>query len=217
MSNEKTSKRAVIYTGGECFPTLVFERPRAGDLILAADSGYRTAQKLGIVPHILLGDFDSLGEPQNVPESVEIIRVPAEKDVTDTQLAVRIALERGATEIFIVGGFGSRPDHLLSNFAILEMLARKGIPAIMLNGKNRARFLASGSVTIARDDRFRYLSLITANKITTGVTISGCRYPLQNATLHRTHQFAVSNEIINPFATISTASGGLWILEVAEG
>ena len=206
--------RAVIYTGGECFPALIRERPQAGDLVLAADSGYRVAVALGVVPDLLLGDFDSLGEPQALPPSVKVLRVPAQKDVTDTQLAVRVALEKGADQILIVGGFGGRPDHLLSNLAILEDLARRGVPAQMLNGKNRARFLPSGTVQIPRDDRFRYLSLIAAGKTASGVTVTGCRYPLANATLHRTFQFAVSNEITSPTASVSVRSGGLWILEV---
>ena len=125
--------RAVIYTGGELFPDRVSERPRADDLVIAADSGLAAARAFGVVPHILLGDFDSLGDPtaQGLPPSVEFLRVPAEKDDTDTQLAASVALARGATEVLVVGGFGGRPDHTLANIQLLAMLSQKGISAYL--------------------------------------------------------------------------------------
>ena len=208
--------RAVIYTGGELFPDRVSERPRADDLVIAADSGLAAARAFGVVPHILLGDFDSLGDPtaQGLPPSVEFLRVPAEKDDTDTQLAASVALARGATEVLVVGGFGGRPDHTLANLALLEDLSRRGVPAVMVNGFARARFLSCGSITLPRDPRFRYLSLIPADARVTGVTLSGCKYPLSNAVLHRRSAgFATSNEITSDVATLSARRGGLWVLE----
>ena len=65
--------RAFIYTGGEIFADGITERPEENDLILAADAGYLNAKKFGIVPHLLLGDFDSLGEPE-VADGVELLR-----------------------------------------------------------------------------------------------------------------------------------------------
>jgi thiamine pyrophosphokinase len=103
-------KKAFIYTGGTVFDEYVIERPEATDLIIAADAGYLTAQRMGITPDVLLGDFDTLGT-ENIPEGIECLRMPAEKDDTDTQLAVQVALERGATEIVIVGGLGGRVDN----------------------------------------------------------------------------------------------------------
>ena len=208
--------RAVVYTGGELFPDRVSERPNAGDLVIAADSGLAAARAFGVVPHILLGDFDSLGDPaeQGLPPSVEVLRVPAEKDETDTQLAAAVALARGAAEFLIVGGFGGRLDHSLANLALLEDLFRRGVPAVMVNGEVRARFLADGSASLPRDPRFRYLSLIPADRRVTGVTLSGCKYPLRGATLQRRDAgFATSNEITADAAALTVRRGGLWILE----
>ena len=210
--------RAVIYTGGEVFPDRIFESPEPGDLVIAADSGLRAALAFGVTPDILLGDFDSLGDPSafGLPPSVELLRVPAEKDETDTQLAVTVALSRGADSILIIGGFGGRPDHSLANLALLEDLARRRVPALTVNGRVRARFLTFGSVVIPRDPRFRYLSLLPADRSALGVSVEGCKYPLSDAVIRRRVPYAVSNEITAPTARVSLRSGGLWILECAE-
>ena len=101
--------RALIYTGGAIDPARITEHPKGDDLLIAADSGYENAKALGVSPTVLLGDFDSLGEEKlkKIPNGIEILRVPAEKDRTDTQLAVDVALVRGAGEIVIIGGLGN--------------------------------------------------------------------------------------------------------------
>ena len=77
--------------------------PRADDFIIAADGGWLACRKTGITPDLLLGDFDSLSTQPDFPN---ILRVPVEKDDTDTMLAVKTGLERGETEFHIYGGMG---------------------------------------------------------------------------------------------------------------
>lgn len=203
--------RALIYTGGKIYHDAVTERPEEGDLVIAADSGYRTAEAFGAVPQILVGDFDSLGEP-NVPQDCELIRVPAEKNHTDTHLAVELALERGAREIVIIGGLEGRLDHTLSTVAILEELSEKHKSAMITNGKNRVRFVRNSGVILGRS-QYRYFSLIAADPVVKGVTVEGGKYPLKNAKLSRTFQFAVSNEIEGNCALIEVKRGGIWVIE----
>lgn len=203
--------RAFIYTGGTVYAEGVIERPDKEDLVIAADSGLRTAQAFGVTPKILLGDFDSLGEP-DVPDGCELIRVPVEKDDTDTQLAVACAIERGAKEIVIVGGLEGRLDHTLSTVAILEDLCERHVPATLTNGKNRVRFVRDGGVILPRSG-FRYFSLIAADPVVKDVTVDGCKYPLKKAKLTRRFQYAVSNEIVGNCALIEVARGGVWIVE----
>ena len=93
------------------------------DLIIAADSGYNNASRLGVRPGLLLGDLDSIDRKKLAPdelEHIEKIIVPAIKDDTDTQLAVDTALSRGADKIYIIGGLGGRLDHTLSSVFLLE-------------------------------------------------------------------------------------------------
>ena len=138
--------------------------------------------------------------------------MPAEKDDTDTQLAVRVALERGAKQIVIIGGLDGRLDHTLSNLAILENLASKHIPAIITSGQNRVRFLRDSGVILLRE-HFRYFSILAADPVVKGVSVDGCKYPLKKAKLLRTNQYAVSNEIIGNCALIEIKKGGAWVVE----
>lgn len=206
--------KAFIYTGGELNIKNITETPKDGDLIIAADSGYLGAQKLGIRPDILLGDFDSLGDVKT-PDSVKRLQVPSEKDFTDTQLAVDTAIKNGATEIVIIGGLDGRLDHTLSNLAILEQLSKKKIYAHITNGFNRVRYIESTSTLIAKSG-FKYLSLLCLSQKAKGVSIEGCKYPLTNAKLSRDFQYAVSNEITGNCALISVRKGGIYIIESTD-
>jgi thiamine pyrophosphokinase len=203
--------KAFIYTGGNVWKDGVTEHPDKDDLVIAADAGLLTARRFGVEPSIVLGDFDTLGEP-DVPEETELIRVPTQKDDTDTQLAVCVALERGAREIVIIGGLDGRLDHTLSTLAILEDLDRRHIHAYVTSGKNRARFLRNNSTLLPRSN-FRYFSLIAADEKVKGVSIDGGKYPLKKAKLSRLNQFAVSNEIVGNCALIDVRRGGVWIVE----
>ena len=207
-------KTAFIYTGGEVFSDLVLEKPEKGDLVIAADAGYLTAKKMGITPDILLGDFDTLGEA-NIPDGIECLRVPREKNDTDTQLAVGVAVERGAGEIVIIGGMSGRIDHTLSTLAILEDLwERKAgrIYATLTDGKNRVRFLRNSGTILPRS-QYRYFSLIAADEVVKGVSLDGCKYPLKNGRISRRHQWAVSNEITGNCTLIEIKRGGVWVIE----
>ena len=204
--------RAFIYTGGTVRTDHLIEKPAEGDLVIAADSGYHTARALGVKIDLLLGDFDSIGA---IPHEVgmEIQQVPVEKDFTDTQLAVEIALERGADDMIIIGGLSGRLDHTLSTLAVLEDLYARGCRnAVITDGQSRARYLKASSTLIARSD-CRYLSLVAVDETVKGVTVEGCKYPLKNATLRRRNQFAVSNEITGNVAFISVRKGGVYVIE----
>ena len=203
--------RAFIYTGGLVAADGITDFPEEGDLVIAADSGYKTAERLGVKVQIALGDFDSF-PLERVDRDVELMTVPAEKDFTDTQMAVDVALSRNADHIVIIGGLGGRVDHTLSNLGILEKLYTIGIRAILADGNNRVRYINATSELIPRG-HYRYFSLLAADNIVKGVTIEGGKYPLKNAKIKRTHQFAVSNEIEKNCALISVKKGGLFIIE----
>ena len=202
--------RAFIYTGGEIFKENITEHPKSDDICIAADGGYMNALALGEKVHILLGDFDSF--TQKLPEGVEVLRVPAEKDFTDTQLAVNTAIEKGADEIMIIGGLCGRLDHTLSNLSILDDLGAHNIHAVITDGRNRVRYLNSTSTLIAKSG-YKYLSILAISKKLKGVSIEGCKYPLKNATLTRSYQYAVSNEISGNCALISVRKGECYIVE----
>ena len=204
--------RAFIYTGGAVYPDNITEHPKGDDLCIAADSGFHNAQKCGDRVDLLVGDLDSIGS-YKLDKITEMIQVPAEKDDTDTQLAVKVALERGAKQLVIIGGLGGRLDHTLSNLSVLPELWKVRIHAHATDGYNRIRYINSTSTLIPRSG-FKYLSIIALTEKLKGVSIEGCKYPLKNATLFRANQsLSVSNEILENCALISIRKGEAFIIE----
>lgn len=208
-------QKAFIYVGGEIHPENITEHPKSDDLTIAADSGYHNALSLGDRVQILVGDFDSIDKGREIDDKIEILTVPAEKDFTDTQLAVETAIKRGARDIVIIGGLSGRLDHTLSNLAILRELSEAQVYALITDGKNRVRYIRSTSTLISRSG-YKYLSLIADGEKVKGVSVEGCKYPLDNATLTNRYQYAVSNEITGNCALVSVKKGGLYIVESAE-
>ncbi len=204
--------KTYILTGGVIHPDNIHIKPAESDLIVAADSGLDNARLLGLSPAVVVGDYDSLGHAPEVDPGVEVITVPTEKDVTDTQLATELALQRGATDITIVGGLGGRLDHTLSNLAILEDLANKKVRVVIEDGHNRARLLRNDSTILPRST-YTYVSLLALDPLVKGVDIEGVKYPLKNKKLSRTFGYAVSNEITGNCCFISVRKGTLLVVE----
>lgn len=202
--------KAYVFAGGEIYHQYIEERPEEGDLVIAADGGYRNATLMGVHINVLVGDFDSLGM---IPDDVdEVLQLPEEKDLTDTQVAVETAIERGADEVIIIGSTNGRFDHTLSTLALLEKYHEKHLPICIVNGQNRVRYIKNSGFIVVRS-KYKYFSLIAADEKVKGVSIEGAKYPLSNKTLTRTHQFAVSNEIVKNAALITVKKGGVYIIE----
>ncbi len=215
MENDKNTavkrtdeKWALILTGGECDTDALLRnsglpvgQKRLEPLIIAADSGYLKAAPLSLSPHILVGDFDSIPRDAMPKEGEvpEIVKAPSEKDETDTMLACEIAIDRGCKSIFIVGGFGGRCDHELSNIFWLENLKDRGIHACMTDGTSFLSVIRDETAEIKKHEG--YFSLFALDRCT--VTLSGCKYPLDHAELRRNLPYAVSNEITAEKAVIT--------------
>jgi thiamine pyrophosphokinase len=208
--------RALIITGGKVKTPLALP---AADFVIAADSGYLTAKRLGVKPDLLLGDLDSLDRSQLSPhelDEMQKIIVSPIKDDTDTQLAADTAIARGADEIFIVGGLGGRLDHTLSSVFLLEYLAEKGIACRMTDGQSDVRILRGGETLTVKKSGRKYLSLVSLTDECRGVTISGVYYPLEKADLTRKYSWAVSNEITADAAEISLSEGVMLVIEAGD-
>ena len=205
---DKSPLTAVIFTGGHCSAEHLTPDDLRGDLCIAADAGRLTAERCGVQPDLIAGDFDSSALPENSP--VPIIRVPAEKDDTDTMLACDLAIERGAAKIRIIGGTGGRIDHTLSNVFLLENLHLRGVRAILCDGDNRVRLIRNESLRLSHG-RFRYFSLIALDDAF--ATLTGCKYPLEDAPLKRSLPYAVSNEITADEAKITVRGGAVLLIE----
>lgn len=206
--------RAFIYVGGSIYPENITEHPKGEDLRIAADGGYANAKRLGERIDIAVGDFDSFAK-QQIDEGVELVELPVEKDLTDSQVCIETAVARGADEIILIGGLSGRLDHTLANLSILQDLDARRIHGYITDGNNRAHYIKSTSYLVARS-AYKYLSLIAADETCKGVSIKGCKYELKNQPLHSRLQFAVSNEITGNCALISVKKGGLYVIESRE-
>ena len=203
--------RAFIYVGGKIFPEHITEHPKGDDLRIAADGGYANAMLLGERIDIAVGDFDSFSR-QKIDSAVELIELPAEKDLTDSQVCIETAIARGADEIILIGGLSGRLDHTLANLAILQDLRERRVHGYITDGQNRAHYIRSTSHLIARS-AYKYLSLIAVDETCKGVSIKGCKYELKNQPIHRRLQFAISNEIVGNCAMVTVKKGGLYVIE----
>lgn len=96
-------KRCFIYAAGTFYG--LREPPRGGDLQIAADAGLLLCERLGVRPDVVLGDFDSMDVRQ---APADCIRVPVEKDDTDTMLALREGLRRGCDTFYLYGATAAR-------------------------------------------------------------------------------------------------------------
>lgn len=207
--------RAIIFCGG---PIDNYDAIRpytvGADLIVTADAGARHCLALGLIPHLAVGDFDS-GGPQLWAElrrlGVPVQSVPAEKDQTDSHLALQAALTGGATELVLLGATGGRLDHTLANILLLPGLP-PGTTAVIADAKNEVRLLQGPGRVALQGTPGEYISLLPLAARVTGVSTEGLRYPLQAAELTWGESRGVSNEFTAAAAAVSAAAGALLII-----
>lgn len=199
--------KAIIFSGGD-FSRLPDDiNIDEYELVIAADSGYASAVDSGIIPNIVIGDFDSF--PQELISADKIIRLNPVKDMTDTQEAIAEAASRGATHITIVGALGGRIDHTLANIHLLKYAHSLGIRAEITDTDTYISLLTD-SCTIFRKEGCS-ISLIPLTDCK-GVSISGVFYPLDNADMPVGNPYGISNEFTEDSAHIKVDSGELLII-----
>ncbi len=180
--------------------------------IISVDGGAGHLRRLGIIPDILLGDFDSADKEdinyfleQGVPTDC----FPAEKDMTDSELAIESALEKGAEEIVLVGAVGTRFDHSMSNIFLLKKLMDKQVRACIADEYNRI-YMYDKAFELDKLEGYK-LSLIPVSERVTGVSTRGLKYPLVNATMTLGTSWGVSNEFVEERAGVAIGEGILLV------
>ncbi len=210
------SKRAFIYAAGEYSSDDVrlYKRiiAKDDDLIICADGGYDALYFAGIIPHIVMGDFDSVKNA--VPKEIPTVKFPAEKDKTDLELCIDYSLEQGCDTIFILGALGGRIDHTMGSLNALKYALEHGAEAMILNGKSRI-YLMDRELEFARE-KFNYVSLIPCTEKVTGVYSLGLKYELNGRDLERSSSLGISNEFYNNTAKIRIESGLLYVVCTQE-
>ena len=217
----------VVVSGGSAPHPAVREALPADAYVISADSGYAHARSLGLHVDVLIGDFDSIQRTDLAiaeQSGTRIVGHPVDKDATDLELALELAAESTPDEIVVVaGGEGDRIDHFITTVSLLcdprfsgarmsgwfgrarLIVVRPGQPAFL----QQVRSDAPG--TDSANGMFVTLDPITDEAI--GVTTTGLKFALNNATLHRHRTRGVSNVFVGPSASVHITDGALLVVQ----
>lgn len=220
-------KRFLIVTGGtlnEKFLTDFLEE-HSFEKVICVDGALELLEKLKLPFDYLVGDFDSvetgvlegfLKRKEEEKLAVEIHRFRAEKDNTDTDIAVNLAISEGAEEIVLLGATGSRLDHLLGNLQLLLKLLKAGIPAYIYDEYNKAYL-------IEKDTRFDkkklygpYISFLPFGGDVLGVTQKGFKYETREIDFYMGESLGISNELVAEEGSISFVQGRFLVIEAKD-
>ena len=208
-------KRCHIFAGGDLGKIADYWFPNHGGYVICADSGYKHAKKLGIVPDLLVGDFDSY--TRKLPKGVEVYRSVPEKDDTDTLMAVKIAIERGYNNIYLYGALGGpRFDHAFANIQTM-LYAREHGADLILIGNGTLLLQGEGEAMYTEESKrwgYKYLSVFAITETVKIKSLRGVKYPLENYEMKSSFPIGVSNEITDGQAFLDIESGLALVIQL---
>ena len=203
--------RALIFANGEFSrPELARSIPQPDDVIIAADGGARHALALGRLPSLIIGDFDSLTEPEMnhfASLDVQFLRFPQAKDETDLELALYHSIRAGHDPILILGALGGRLDQMLGNIALLSDPQLIHADIRLEDGVTEVFFVTDK--TVIQGSPGDTVSLIPWGGPVEGVITAGLLYPLNNETLFPSRTRGISNEMLAQNASVRISAGSL--------
>ena len=209
---------AFVIAGGDApSPAELTVVDRSPDLVVAADSGVAHAHALGLTPTAVVGDFDS-AEPAHVERAAaagaRIDRHPADKDMTDLELALHTAVGLGARSVTVLGAGGGRLDHLLANLLLVTHDSFAGLALDAVAG--------DAFVTVVRGPRTLHgppggiVTLLPVGGPARGVTTTGLQWALTDDELVPASTRGVSNVIVTVPATVTVSTGVVLAVEPLE-
>jgi len=215
--------KAVIIANGILEKNETFsETIKQAELIICADGGASHLIRMGILPHVIIGDLDSISPEDRAffnEKSIEMIKYPSEKDVTDTELAAEFAMENKCNDITFLGVTGTRLDHTLANIFLLKKLAfrfagQEGESRVQCKiiDDNNEIYIVSKSLSLKKTHN-AFLSIIPLTETVEGVTTSGLKYPLTNAEMNFGSTLGISNQFLCETAIISVKKGVIIVIK----
>ncbi len=178
------------------------------DYVIACDRGYLYAQKMGIRPDLIIGDFDSAPFPDS---TIPTERHPVRKDDTDTMLAVRKALEMNCSEIVIACAFGGRLDHSYANIQAAAYAAESGAAVQLCGDDTDAWVFCNRTLCFPRREGYSFSVFSVSGSCK--VTISGAVYECANTIIWNTFPIGISNEWKDEQITVTGRNGILMVME----
>ena len=210
--------RAVIFANGELEqPERLRALLRPGDYLISADGGLRHLRALDLCPQLLIGDLDSVSQPDVewlAGGATEIRKFPAEKDFTDLELALRAARERGAESILLGAALGGRLDQTLANIALLRLPELSGLEVSLDDGQTEVRLITASLTIHGRAGDI--VSLIPLGSVVQGVRTHALQYPLNAETLSPGQTRGISNVMLTERAAVEVESGELLCVHLRQ-
>lgn len=205
-------KRCHIFAGGDLGRVDKFWFSTHAGYVICADSGYKHAQKLGLKPDVIVGDFDSYTE--KLPEDCEIHRSVPEKDDTDTLLAVKIAIERGYEQIYLYGALGGeRFDHAFANIQTMIYAHEHGAELMLIGNEYLTLQYPGQEEMYPKRKENGYFSVFAITETVRIKSLRGVKYPLEDYEMLRSFPIGVSNEITGEAAFLTLESGTALIIQ----
>ena len=194
MKHHSTRDHWTVLLGGEIIATERLRRQVAGTRIVAADSGIRHADVLGVTPDLWIGDFDSSDKQLQARYSMIPRQAhPTAKNATDGDLAIAAAIAGGARHVTLVGAFGGRADQATAHMLMALRLTDEGKTVVLSSGLEEA--IAVGTSWVEPDwplgTRFSVLAFSDLRDL----SIVGARWPLSNVNVAIGDTLGVSNEV----------------------
>ncbi len=169
------------------------------NFVICADGGLEKAEKLGVVPDMILGDFDSVDAAvleKYRQMKIETVTFPSEKDYTDMELSIENAVKKGFKHVIMAGVTGTRLDHTLANIQLLERYHNRGVDIEIIDNNNHIKIITGSADVKIKYEKYCFVSLVPVTERIEGLTLQGFKYPLDNVIVERGTAFLVSNEII---------------------
>lgn len=179
------------------------------DFFIFCDSGLKHKDSLSVAPDLIIGDFDSFKMPETC--DIPIIRLPCEKDYTDTFSGLKEGEKLGFSEFLIIGVIGQRIDHSLANISMVKYLKNNGKFGKIVDDYSEISIIKDNC--IIEKEECSYFSLISLSERIEGVCIKGAKYPLDNAVIENSFQMGVSNEPVEK-TSISVAEGDALLIKI---
>ena len=181
--------------------------------VVAVDGGFAHLTRMGRLPDMVIGDFDSLGY---VPEGPNVIVHPAHKDKSDLELAFDYVLENGFRRVTVYGALGGRLDHTVANLQMCARFAEAGVEVDLVAPDFAVHILVGPGVFVLPLAQNGTVSVFSAVDESRGVSEEGMEYPLHDAVLSNRTTLGLSNELIGRPASVSVEQGTLLVFHPVQ-
>ena len=216
------SKKAVIISGGTIDDKFVLQMLKEiqPEYVIGVDRGLEFLYRNQVMPTHIVGDFDSVRtevvEFYQKETQVPIRKFKPEKDASDTEIALHLAIELGVEKVWIFGGTGSRLDHVMANIQILKIAQDHGVKAYLQDANNRIS-LAEKEVKLCKEDSFGdYFSIFPFGGVVEDISIEGAKYSLSHYRLCPNSSMCVSNEMQENEVRIAFPTGTIILMETRD-